>query len=107
MQFYSVRLRGLKLLQIDSVPGSAKVSDIKQILNHQFGGRLSLILYYHGVQLIDETLISDVFDSTSPALDGSYYLLYSATTLRMAISSTSISRARISSKSRYLAARGR
>ena len=107
MQFYSIRFRGVKLIEIESVPGEANVADIKEILIQQFGGRCDVKLFIHGAPVSDDILISEVVDHLSPAVDGRYYVLYNVKSRRMVEESVPNGRLKVSSKSRYLAARVR
>ena len=88
MQFYSIRLRGKRMIEINHIPGNAKFGDIKEIVSRECGGRLRVAIFFRGEAVADQSRLTLVLSDAEPANDGRFYFFYE--TLRRNTHSISI-----------------
>jgi hypothetical protein len=76
MQFFSLRFRGERLIEISDIPGYACIKDVQAILVKEFGGKYRINIWFRGKVISITQKLSDVLKITSPSEDGRYYMLY-------------------------------
>ena len=105
MQIFSLRLRGVKLLEIGNIPGNAKLRDIRDILVREIGGTFEIYFFFCGKLLKPQLRVSEIFSGVEPAQDGRFYLFYEIIKKRIEPQISGHREHRQPSRNRYLSAR--